>query len=125
MIATYTLVKLPLLTLSGQLRWNIDSSSSQQALKVSNGRIELRGWLLAESEPFARLAVKNSIGTYCFPFNIRRPDVISAILEQPADNHPRLLCGFDIKVPFSSQMTIGLESDGLLTWLEELTFSPA
>lgn len=121
----YTLSTTSLSTSNEQLRWNIDTSSGQEPLKLANGRIELSGWLLAEGERSPRLAIKNDHATYSYPFNVKRPDVIAAILQQPADNHPRLGCGFRINVPFSSQITLGLESDGLITWLTELNFTPA
>ena len=121
----YTLSTTSLSTSDAQLRWNIDTSSGQEPLKLTNGRIELSGWLLAEGERSPRLAIKNDYATYSYPFNVKRPDVIAAILQQPADNHPRLGCGFRINVPFSSKITLGLESDGLITWLTELNFAPA
>lgn len=121
----YTLSKTSLSTSDSKLRWNIDTSSEQDALKLTNSRIELRGWLLAEGERSPRIAIKNDYATYSYPFNVNRPDVITAILKQPAEGHPRLGCGFSINVPFSSQITLGLESDGLITWLAELNFAPA
>ncbi|MEF6320383.1 hypothetical protein U9819_22615 [Escherichia coli] len=121
----YSLITTPLVTSDEQLRWNIDTSSNQKPLKLTNGRIELYGWLLAEGERAPRIAIKNDYATYSYPFNVKRPDVIAAILQQPEDNHPRLSCGFRINVPFSSKIPLGLESDGLITWLTELNFSPA
>ncbi len=112
-------------TSNAQLRWNIDNTSIQEPLTLTHGRVEVRGWLLADGERSPRLAIKNDYATYSYPFNVKRPDVIAAILQEPADNHARLGCGFSINVPFSSQITIGLESDGLITWLTELNFSPA
>ena len=79
--------------------------------KIVNGRVALRGWLLADVEKDLRVAVKIEHLTYSFPFNIKRPDVISAILKQPPEKHQRLHCGFDINVPFSTKIIIGLESD--------------
>ena len=125
MAVIYTLTKSPLVKSGGQLYWNIDTSSNQKPLKLTNGRIELYGWLLAEGERAPRIAIKNDYATYSYPFNVKRPDVIAAILQQPEDNHPRLSCGFRINVPFSSKIPLGLESDGLITWLTELNFSPA
>jgi len=121
----YTLSTTSLSPSTEQLRWNIDTSSGQEPLKLANGRIELSGWLLANGERSPRLAIKNDYAIYSYPFNVKRPDVITAILQQPADNHPRLGCGFRINVPFSSQISLGLESDGLITWLTELNFTPA
>lgn len=125
MTNSYTLSTTSLVASSAQLRWNIDTSSSQTPLKLINGRVTLGGWMLAEDQQSPRLAVKNGHATYSYPFNVKRPDVISAILQQPADNHPRLGCGFNLNIPFSSQITLGLESDGLITWFAELNFSPA
>ena len=124
MANNHSLTTTSLTTSDTQLRWNIDTSSNQGPLQLTNGRIELRGWLLAEGERAPRIAIKNEYATYSYPFNVKRPDVIAAIL-QPEDNHPRLSCGFRINVPFSSKITLGLESDGLITWLTELNFSPA
>ncbi|MFZ3620357.1 hypothetical protein ACOYA6_14035 [Leclercia barmai] len=121
----YTLSTTSLTASNAQLRWNIDTTSKQEPLNLLNGRVELRGWLLAEGERSPRIAIKNDYATYSYPFNVKRPDVIAAILQQPEDNHPRLSCGFRINVPFSSKITLGLESDGLITWLTELNFSPA
>lgn len=121
----YSLSARPLVAPDDQLLWNIDSSSNQEPITLSQGRVEVCGWLLAEDGRSPRLAIKNDYATYSYPFNVKRPDVIAAILQQPADNHPRLNCGFKINVPFSSQITLGLESDGLITWLTELNFSPA
>lgn len=125
MTNSYVLTSTPFVLSNVNLRWNIDAPSNQDPIKLTNGRIELRGWLLAEGERSPRLAIKNDYATYSYPFNVKRPDVIASILQEPADNHPRLGCGFRINVPFSSQITIGLESDGLITWLTELNFSPA
>ncbi|MGO0272805.1 hypothetical protein [Escherichia coli] len=125
MTNSYTLTTTPLLASTAQLRWNIDTTSKQTPLQLDHGRIELRGWLLSEGERSPRLAIKNEYATYSYPFNVKRPDVIAAILQQPVDNNPRLSCGFRINVPFSSQVTLGLESDGLITWLVELNFTPA
>ena len=121
----YTLSATPLAASNAQLRWNIDTTSNQEPLTLTHGRVEVRGWLLADGERSPRLAIKNDYATYSYPFNVKRPDVIAAILQEPTDNHSRLGCGFRINVPFSSQITIGLESDGLITWLTELNFSPA
>ncbi len=121
----YTLSATPLAASNAQLRWNIDTTSNQEPLTLTHGRVEVRGWLLADGERSPRIAIKNDYATYSYPFNVKRPDVIAAILQEPADNHSRLNCGFSINVPFSSQITLGLESDGLITWLTELNFSPA
>ncbi len=48
MAVIYTLTKSPLIKSGGQLHWNIDSSSEQQPIKIINGRVAVRGWLLAE-----------------------------------------------------------------------------
>lgn len=80
---------------------------------------------MAEGEAAPHVAVKIDHMTYSFPFNTKRSDVISAILKQSPEDHQKLQCGFDISVPFSTKIIIGLESDGLITWLEELFFSPA
>ncbi|WP_338455067.1 hypothetical protein [Aeromonas veronii] len=125
MAVIYTLTKSPLIKSGGQLHWNIDSSSEQQPIKIINGRVAVRGWLLAEEEAEPRIAIKIDHVTYSFPFNVKRPDVISAILKQSPENHQKIRCGFDINVPFSTKIMIGMESDGLITWLEELIFSPA
>jgi len=119
------LTSAPFILSNVNLRWNIDAPSNQGPIKLTNGRIELRGWLLAEGERAPHIAIRNDYATYSYPFNVKRPDVIAAILQQPEDNHPRLSCGFRINVPFSSKITVGLESDGLITWLTELNFSPA
>lgn len=124
MTNTYNFTTAPQATQSDQLRWHIDSPSRQHLCEIVSGRIDLEGWLLAKEESSPRLAIKAGTTTYSFAFNAQRPDVISAILQQPADNHPKLCCGFKLNVPFSDHITIGLESDGLITWLEELTFSP-
>ncbi len=121
----YTLSATPLITSNAKLRWNVDTTSKHGPLTLNHGRIEVRGWLLAEGERSPHLAIKNDYATYSYPLNVKRPDVIAAILQEPADNHPRLSCGFSVNVPFSSQISIGLESDGLITWLTELNFSPA
>ena len=121
----YTLSATPLITSDAKLRWNVDTTSKHGPLTLNHGRIEVRGWLLVEGERSPHLAIKNDYATYSYPFNVKRTDVIAAILQEPADNHSRLGCGFRINVPFSSQITIGLESDGLITWLTELNFSPA
>lgn len=81
MAVIYTLTKSPLVKSGGQLYWNIDSPSEQQPLKIVNGRIVLRGWLVAEGEADSHVAVKIDHMTYSFPFNTKRPDVISAILK--------------------------------------------
>ncbi|HAX4944221.1 hypothetical protein BMT73_20010 [Escherichia coli] len=125
MTKSYMLTTTPLLASNAQLRWNIDTTSKQTPIQLKNGRIQFSGWLLAEGERSPHLAIKNDYATYSFPFNVKRPDVIAAILQESADNHPRLNCGFKINVPFSSQICLGLESNGLITWLTELNFSPA
>ncbi|WP_429194702.1 hypothetical protein [Aeromonas veronii] len=125
MAVIYTLTKSPLIKSGGQLHWNIDSSSEQQPIKIINGRVAVRGWLLAEGEAEPRIVIKIDHVTYSFPFNVKRPDVISAILKQSPENHQKTRCGFDINVPFSTKIMIGMDSDGLITWLEELIFSPA
>ncbi|MCO0930624.1 hypothetical protein MLJ00_016610 [Escherichia coli] len=122
MAVIYTLTKSSLVKSGGQLHWNIDFPSEQQPLKIVNGRVVLRGWLLAEVEKDLRVAVKSEHLTYSSPFNIKRPDVISTILKQQPEKHQKLQCGFDISVPFSTKIIIGLESDGVITWLEELFF---
>lgn len=118
----YTISTAPLTKSDSELRWNIDTSSNKIPLKLTNGRVELSGWLLAEGERSPRLAVTNELATYSFPLNVKRPDVVTAILQQPAENHPRLCCGFKVNVPFSSRITVGMESDGLITWFTELNF---
>ena len=91
-----------------QLRWHIDSPSRKEPLTLTHGRIVLQGWLLAQGETSPRLAIKTGFATYSFAFNTKRPDVVAAILQQPADNHPGLCCGFNIAVPFSDRITLGL-----------------
>ncbi|WP_230402540.1 hypothetical protein [Plesiomonas shigelloides] len=78
-----------------------------------------------EGEADLRVVIKIVHAIYSFPFNVKRPDVISAILKQSPENHQKIRCGFDISIPFPTKILIGLESDGLKTWLEELIFSPA
>ena len=89
MTTTYTLTTSPLVTQGSQLRWHIDSSSSKEPLTLTHGRIVLQGWLLAQGETSPRLAIKTGTATYSFAFNAKRPDVVAAILQQPADNHPK------------------------------------
>ncbi|MFU0855570.1 hypothetical protein ACM26X_26420 [Kluyvera cryocrescens] len=86
----YTLSATPLIASNAQLRWNIDSSSNKAPLTLTHGRVEVCGWLLADGERAPRVAIKNDYATYSYPFNVKRPDVIAAILQEPADNHSRL-----------------------------------
>lgn len=79
MTVIYTLTKSPLVKSGGQLHWNIDSPSKQQ-LKIVNGRIVLRG-VSGRREADPRFVVKTDHMVYSFPFNTKRPDVISAILK--------------------------------------------
>ena len=125
MAVVYNINKTLLKKTSEKIHWNIDSSSELQPLKIINGRVVLQGWLLAEGEADPRVAIKVEHVTYSFPFNIKRPDVISAILKQSPENHQKIRCGFEVSIPFTTKIIIGLESDGLITWLEELLFLPA
>lgn len=125
MTNTYTVTTSPRFSSSNELRWNIDSPSRKEPLTLTRGRITLQGWLLAQGEGNPRFAIKTGFATYSFAFNVKRPDVVAAVLQQPADDHPKLRCGFNISVPFSDHILIGVESDGPITWLEELRFSPA
>ncbi|HHS5199021.1 TPA: hypothetical protein ACTL3J_004829 [Escherichia coli] len=56
----------------------------------------------AEGEADPHVAVKIDHMTYSFPFNTKRPDVLSAILKQQPKKHQKLQRGFDISVPFST-----------------------
>ena len=99
-----------------QFRWHLDFPLQGQtidgSLLIHEGLL-FQGWFLNESDSAISLVVLN--GSDVIPLNLSRarPDVISKILEESPEDHPKLYCGFSQHIELKhSSFSIGVVKEG-------------
>lgn len=99
-----------------QFRWHLDFPLQGQtidgSLLIHEGLL-FQGWFLNESDSAISLVVLN--GSDVIPLNLfrARPDVISKILEESPEDHPKLYCGFSQQIELKhSSFSIGVIKEG-------------
>lgn len=98
--------------------WRLDSPKQLQPVESVSSQVQVAGWVLAENEehPVKLLLRQNGVVTV-LALNRNRPGVITKILGETAEGHPRLCCGFDISVPLDGNgFEVGFEIDGIQQW---------
>lgn len=103
------------------LKWNLDSPKADNLFDhAEEGRFKIRGWALGVSGKTLHLAVRQNGVTRCYPFNKKRADVITKVLEAEPTGHPQLMCGFDYTLPSGAPVQFGFECNAQLVWLKVL-----
>ena len=101
--------------------WALDMPVHGAEATIVHGRLNIRGWAISYQEIPLHLVVKYNNQSYSYPFSVTRPDVISAIFQEPAEHHPHLRCGFSIQSHAAAEIKLGFEHDGLIDWMATLT----
>lgn len=97
------------------LRCHLDLPSDGQASELdASGLLGIRGWVLGRHWQPERLCVRcvDSGTVLRYPIDRERGDVVQKILQQEPRGHPKLRCGFDVRVPTSASLEIGFEVAG-------------
>ncbi len=102
-------------------RWHLDLPEQGQnvdgALLNREGLL-FQGWVLNESSSPIELVVLNGKDVVPLPFSRSRPDVITKVLNEPAEKHPQLYCGFSKRVILMhASFSLGIIKDGKFTQL--------
>lgn len=101
--------------------WTLDTPQSLVPYEATDPlRFRLRGWALAEGDLPVRVALRYGDVTRCYPIDVHRGDVVSKILKQEPDGHPKLGCGFDLSVEAVPELEFGFEVDARFTWIYTL-----
>ncbi len=102
------------------LNWRLDSPKPLEAFAASgSNELLLRGWALMPGQKL-RVATHVAGITRSFRLDDARGDVIKAMLDEPPQDHPKLCCGFAIRMVAPRKFSFGFELDGELVWLLDL-----
>lgn len=97
------------------LQWNLDYPSASHGEKFEAGGLVVQGWVLF-SEPLTErplVVVRwNNAFELSHGLTRNRPDVIQAHLNEPAEQHPQLTCGFRFTVPVHQRFELLLRLGG-------------
>lgn len=99
-------------------RWRLDTPKQLQTVESTTSQVKVAGWVLAENEEHSvKLLLRQNGIVTVLPLNRNRPRVITKILDETAEGHPRLCCGFDVSVTLDGTgFEIGFEIDGVPQW---------
>ena len=99
--------------------WNLDSPKQNESTPKGS-ELVVEGWALTCSDvaqSALHLILRLRDRTLSCPMNENRPDVVKKICKALPDEHPRLRCGFEQRIPFAEAahgFEIGFETDGLI-----------
>lgn len=97
------------------LRCHLDHPSHQQDEALDgNGRLRISGWVLGRHWQPSTLCIgyRDKGEEERHAIDRERGDVIQKILHQEHQGHPRLRCGFDVRVRAADRIRIGFEVAG-------------
>lgn len=100
--------------------WALDMPVHGAEAMIVHGRLIIRGWAVSHQNMPLHFVVKYNGQTYSYPFSVARPDVISAVFQEPAEHHPHLRCGFSVQILAAAEIKLGFEHDGLIEWVATL-----
>jgi len=97
-------------------RWCLDYPKNEQAaqlVELTEQGLVFQGWLLTKEAKEASVYLQQGSERTPLILSRSRPDVIKAVLQEPTEDHPQLLCGFRTTVKmFSAEFSIGVSVDG-------------
>lgn len=111
--------------------WCLDYPSSDRAPRFTHAGRVVQGWVLLKPQMAGAISrvriichLQPTFELRC-PLMLKRPDVVGQILQQPADSHPQLYCGFRFTVPPDlCSFGLSLELDGQRWLLERVQVEP-
>ena len=83
-------------------RWCLDFPAEQEQYVLADlmgHGVTFKGWVLGEPNEPCQIELQQHDKSVFIAFNIPRPDVIKALLQQEPDSHPQLVCGFSFQYP--------------------------
>ncbi|WP_432697905.1 alginate O-acetyltransferase AlgX-related protein [Marinobacterium sp. YM272] len=114
------------------LTWCLDYPSPDHAPRFTHSGRVVQGWVLLDPEKADTLSRVRIIChlqpafELCCPLELKRLDVIERILQQPADGHEQLSCGFRFTVPPDlHSFNLSFELDGQRWPLQRIEVEPA
>lgn len=115
---------LPFLLLDGHqlasqyVLWCLDSPDSEGVCDFSTERgYCVRGWALAHSEAPVSVLLRAEGVTRAYPLNVARQDVVDSVLHSGPDESGRLICGFNLPLPFCNTCHLGFECMDRVFWI--------
>lgn len=108
--------------------WALDFPAHDRLIDFSENYLQIQGWVLFD-QPSVNIpevvVVADGEILYTGTFSSKRPDVIERVLGQPAQGHPQLNCGFNVKVVVGNifnNLKLGFKVEGVVEWLAEVKF---
>jgi hypothetical protein len=100
-------------------RWHLDRPSAERPAKLlDGGRFLLDAWILPALPP-GRLASRVDGLTRVHLPDVERRDVIAKMLG-PEGSTADPVCGYSVALPLAPVVTLGIERDGVISWLVDL-----
>lgn len=101
--------------------WHLDYPTRNETIddkELKEQGLLFQGWLLSESLSSLSLVLLNGNETIQLPLSRNRPDVISKVLGDKAENHTLLKCGFSKRIKLNqSKFSLGIVENGKFTEL--------
>jgi hypothetical protein len=99
-------------------RWNLDSPKNATPDDGADS-LTIAGWALGVGGQHENLHVvlQTAEGTWSYPLDLKRPDVIESVLNQEPKGQKELVCGFAHQLPKAlvrQGVTLGFETDGVI-----------
>jgi hypothetical protein len=105
-------------------RWNLDSP--QAGSQMEDQGLLLGGWAIAAEGSQFRLhfVLRFQDGTFSYPMNTERHDVIRSVLQREPDQMGGLMFGFNLHLDpnqLRESFRLGFETDGLIQWVATIS----
>ncbi|MDP5129890.1 MAG: hypothetical protein NWQ54_03335 [Paraglaciecola sp.] len=96
-------------------RWCLDYPRDKDVValtELTEQGIVFQGWVLLVNQPLPELYLLQGEQKVLLTVNRNRPDVIQAVLNESASEHPQLCCGFRYQLPITAaDFVIGVQID--------------
>lgn len=102
--------------------WNLESPVAGKCEMADEGALNIAGWALPQDAQDAiSVLIRMGAAVEVYEMNVERPDVLTAILQQPLEGHPQLRCGFNFTVPVKAAFfSLGFRVGGVDLWEREI-----
>lgn len=102
--------------------WNLESPVAGKCEMADEGALNIAGWALPQdAQDAVSVLIRMGAAVEVYEMNVERPDVVTAILQQPPEGHPQLRCGFNFTVPVKAVFfSLGFRVGGVDLWEREV-----
>lgn len=131
MLYTASIRYLPSASPAAVQQWHLDTPLHERPVDLQDTGLNVQGWLLCREAPAQPPTLLWRLPqarhrVFRHRFNADRPDVIRHVLSAPSEGHPRLRCGFSVRIPMEEQVELGFElPSGEAWWVAAVTLSTA